>query len=180
MANIYRISSPFHEELDFLKVGDIVYLSGIVVTARDQVHKRIVLEGLYPPIQINRLAVWHAGPTVKRKDNEWIVISIGSTSSSRMESIEAEFIEKTGVKMIIGKGFMGKKTVEACRRYGCVVAIYPGGLGALGAKAVRKVIDVYWLDLGIPEAMWVLVVENLGPLIISIDTHGNTITDTSV
>lgn len=176
MSKIYRLVSPFIEELDFLEINDVVYLSGVVITARDQAHKRIVIDQILPPVSIKNLALWHAGPVVIRKDNEWKIISIGSTTSTRIEPLLTEFIEKTGIKMIIGKGFLSKKIVEVCRKHKCIAALYPGGLGALGAKAVKKVVEVHWLDLGIPEALWVLEVENLGPLIITIDIHGNIIT----
>ncbi|MEM2512404.1 MAG: fumarate hydratase C-terminal domain-containing protein, partial [Ignisphaera sp.] len=129
MTKIYHVRSPFDVSLDFLEVGDIAYLSGLLVTARDQVHKKIVLDNMKPPINLRNLALWHAGPVVHRRNSEWIVVSIGSTTSTRMENIEAEFIEKTGVKMIIGKGFMREKTISACRKHSCVVALYPGGLG---------------------------------------------------
>lgn len=176
MTKIYRLISPFEQSLDFIEVGDIIYLSGIIITARDQVHKKIVIEGVPPPIDLKNFALWHAGPVVTKKDDKWLIVSIGSTTSTRMESMEAEFIEKTGVKMIIGKGFMGKKTIDICKRCGCIVAVFPGGLGALGARCVKRVIDVYWLEeLGVPEAIWVLEIENLGPLIVTIDTHGHSI-----
>jgi len=173
MSRAYRVRSPIATSLDYLEVGDVVYLSGIVVTARDQVHRKIVLENTQPPIDLKNLALWHAGPIMVKRGNEWVAVSIGSTTSTRMEPVEADFIAKTGVRMVIGKGFMGDRTAEACRKHGCVVAMFPGGLGALGAGAVRKVLAVYWLEeLGMPEAMWVLEVENLGPLIVTIDTRG--------
>lgn len=173
MARVHRLTSPIDCPLDFLEVGDIVYLSGIVITARDQVHKKVVVEGRALPIDIRNLVLWHAGPVVARRGSRWVVVSIGSTTSSRMETLEPDFIARTGVKMIVGKGFMGEETAKACKKYGCVVAMYPGGLGALGAKSVKNILAVYWLeDLGIPEALWVLEVENLGPLILTIDVRG--------
>ena len=178
MTKVYRLTSPVREPLDFLEVGDIVYLSGVIATARDQVHKKIAVEGVDPPTDMRGLAIWHAGPVAVKKGGEWAIVSIGSTTSTRMEAVEAEFIERTGVKIVIGKGFMGEKTANACKKHGCIVAIYPGGLGALGAKAVKKVLAVYWLEeLGMPEAMWVLEVENLGPLIVTIDTRGHNMRD---
>lgn len=178
MVKIYRLISPITQPLDFLEIGDIVYLSGIVATARDQVHKKVVVEGRALPIDIRNLAIWHAGPVAAKKDGKWFVVSIGSTTSSRMEALEPEFIVKTGVKMIIGKGFMGKRTAEACKRYGCIIAMYPGGLGALGARSIKNVLAVYWLEeLGIPEALWVLEIEDLGPLIVTIDVKGCNLRD---
>lgn len=173
MTRIHNIRTPISsDDIVDINVGDILYVSGIIVTARDAIHKKVVKEGIEPPIDLRGLALFHAGPIVRRIGNEWRIVSIGPTTSMRMEPYEAEFIERTGVKVIIGKGFMGEKTAKACMEHKCIVALFPGGCGALGAKAVKKIINVYWLDLGIPEAMWVLEVENLGPMIVTIDSKG--------
>ena len=170
----YKIETPISvEDLAEIRVGDTVYLSGIVATARDMAHRRVVVEKLKPPIDLSGLALFHAGPIVRRlKDGVWKIVSIGPTTSMRMESYEDEFIRRTGVKLIIGKGFMGEKTAKACRRYGAIVTLYPGGCAALASKCIRDVLGVYWLDLGIPEAMWVMRVEDLGPLTVTIDLDG--------
>ena len=101
------------------------------------------------------------------------VISIGPTTSMRMEKYEKEFIAETGIKLIIGKGGMGDKTAEGCGLYKAVHAVFPGGCAVLAASQVEEVECVKWLDLGMPEAMWVMRVREFGPLIISIDTKGN-------
>ncbi|MCC6056365.1 MAG: fumarate hydratase C-terminal domain-containing protein, partial [Desulfurococcaceae archaeon] len=67
---------------------------------------------------------------------------------------------------------MGKKTAEACVKYGAVYVTYTGGAAVLAAQSIKRVIDVHWLDLGIPEAVWVLEVENFGPLVVAIDSTG--------
>ena len=173
---VHRVTSPVddNKKLESAAVGDILYISGLVVTARDMVYKRVVLENVKPPIDLRGYAVWHAGPIAKSVGGKWHIVSIGSTSSIRLEPLEPMFIERTGVKIVIGKGVVGKTVAEACRKYSCIVTVFPGGLGALGAEAVKRVVDVYWLELGIPEAMWVLEVENLGPLIVVADVKGNT------
>jgi len=176
MNKVYYIRTPIsNETLQHIMVGDIIYLSGIVVTARDMIHKCVVEHKVKLPISIKGLAVFHAGPVVYNVEGTWKVVSIGPTTSTRMEPYEAEFIEKTGVKVIIGKGYMGKKTAEACKKHTAIITIFPGGCAAIAAKAIRKVLNVYWLELGIPEALWVLEVNNLGPLIVSIDARGNNI-----
>jgi len=173
----YRLRTPLSEQdVRKLVVGDIVYLSGVIVSARDAAHKRaleILRRGEKLPIDLSGLAVYHVGPVVRKTESGWDIISAGPTTSTRMELYEAEFIERTGVRMIIGKGGMGPKTTEACKRFGAVYTIYPGGVAALAAKAVKRVVDVYWLDLGIPEAMWVMEVEDFGPLTVIIDSRGN-------
>jgi len=163
------------EDVLTLHVGDVVYLDGKIVTARDAAHRRAleyIKNGRRLPLDLRGMAVMHAGPVVIRRNDQWKVVAIGPTSSYRMESYEAEFIKITGVKMIIGKGMMGNETTKACSKYRVIYAIYPGGAAAIAKKSVIRVIDVKWLDLGIPEAMWVLEVNNFGPLIVMIDAYG--------
>jgi fumarase beta subunit (EC 4.2.1.2) len=90
-----------------------------------------------------------------------------------MDDFEPEVIEKLGVKLVIGKGGMGPKTTEAMRKFKAAYAIFTGGAGVLAAKAIKRVLGVHWLDLGIAEAMWILEVENFGPLTVVIDSYGN-------
>ncbi len=171
-----KLKTPLEEsEIRDLNVGDIVSLDGTIITMRDAGHKRILdilRQGLKPPLDLHGQVIFHAGPVVKKKDSRWKIVSIGPTTSWRMEPYEAEVIAKTGIRMIIGKGLMGVKTVEACKRYGAVYVAYPGGLAALASKCVKRVIDVKWLDLGVPEALWILEVKNFAPLTVIIDSKG--------
>jgi len=160
-----------------LRAGDVLYVDGIVVTARDAAHRRFLVEGVPLPIDLRGLAVLHAGPVMVKRGGKWVCVSIGPTTSERMERYEYEFIARTGVKLIIGKGGMGPRTAEACRRYRAAYAIFPGGCGALGAEAVEEVLGVEWLDLGVPEALWILKVRELGPLIVAIDSQGTNMTE---
>lgn len=174
----YRLRTPLRDEdVEKLRVGDIVYITGILVTARDEAHKKIletIEAGEELPIDLRGLALYHCGPVARRKpDGSWEIIAAGPTTSMRMESVEAEFIEKTGVKMIIGKGGMGPRTAEAMKKYKAVYTVFTGGAGALAAEAIKRVKAVYWLEeLGIPEAVWVFEVEDFGPLTVTIDTTG--------
>ena len=174
----YRLRTPLSDEdVEKLRVGDIVYVSGIVVTARDEAHKKVletIEKGEKLPIDLRGLVLYHCGPVArKRPDGTWEIRAAGPTTSMRMESVEAEFIEKTGIKMVVGKGGMGERTAEAMKKYKAVYAVFTGGAGALAANAIKRVVDVYWLDeLGIPEALWVFEVEDFGPLTITIDTTG--------
>ncbi len=177
-ARVFRLRTPLSDEdVEKLRVGDIVYVSGIMVTARDEAHKKIletIEKGEPLPIDLRGLVLYHCGPVVRRRpDGSWEVVAAGPTTSMRMESVEAEFIEKTGVKMIVGKGGMGRRTAEAMKKHKAVYAVFTGGAGALAAEKIKRVVDVYWLDeLGIPEAVWVFEVEDFGPLIVTIDATG--------
>ena len=163
------------EDIRDLKAGDIIYLSGILVTGRDEVYHRIVEEGLPCPVDLKGGANYHAGPIVREKGNGWELVSIGPTSSVRMEKWAAQFIEKTGVKVMIGKGGMGEKTASACREYRAIHCVYPGGCAVLGASQIEKIENVFWPELTMAECIWVMRTKNFGPLIVSIDTHGNNI-----
>jgi len=169
----FHLKTPLKTgDLTEINVGDVVYVSGLVVTGRDAVHKRIVEEGVKPPIDLRGIALFHAGPVVKKIDDKWRIVAIGPTTSMRMERYEAEFIEKTGIKLVIGKGFMGPRTAKACAENKSIVSFFPGGCAAILSKRVKKVLGVHWLELGVPEAMWVLEVEELGPLLVTIDSRG--------
>ena len=100
------------------------------------------------------------------------MVSIGPTTSMRMEKFEREFITQTGVKLIIGKGGMGPETVAACTEHKAIHAIFPGGCAVLAATQVEEIEGAEWQDLGMPETLWITRVKEFGPLIISIDTKG--------
>lgn len=172
----YRFTTPLNDEPRQLRTGDIVYLTGTVITARDAAHRRaleVLAKGESLPVDFHGLAVYHMGPVVRKKGDGWEVISAGPTTSARIEMYEADFLEKTGAKLVIGKGGMGAKTAEACRKLGTAYTIYTGGAGALAAKSIKKVKGVEWLDLGSPEALWILEVEDFGPLTVIIDSEGH-------
>jgi fumarate hydratase subunit beta len=178
---VYRLKTPLSEvDIRKLRVGDIVYLTGVIVTARDMAHRRMLdylKEGKPIPVDLRGGVIYHCGPVVQKLDNQWIVLAAGPTTSARMDLYEADVIKNFGVKMIIGKGGMGFKTAQACKEYGAVYAYFTGGAAVLAANAVKHVMRVEWLDLGIPEALWVFEVEDFGPLLITIDSEGRNLTE---
>ena len=173
----FEMKTPLNEvEVRQLRVGDTIYLTGKIFTMRDQAHRRIIQllkERGAPPMNFEGLALYHCGPVVKRVKEGWRVISAGPTTSSRMESYEAEVMEKLGVRMVIGKGGMGPKTMDALTRLGAVYVSFVGGAAVLAADCIEEVEDVLWLDLGMPEAVWIFKVKNFGPLTVSMDSYGN-------
>jgi fumarate hydratase subunit beta len=173
----YKLRTPISEaEIRKLKVNDVLYITGVVVTARDQAHKR-ALEyaalGKPLPISLEGLALYHCGPVMSKKGGRWVAVAAGPTTSTRLELFEAAFIEKFKVRVIVGKGGMGEKTAGAMAKYGAVYCAFTGGAAALAAKAIKRVESVGWLDLGVPEAMWVFEVDAFGPLLVAIDSRGN-------
>ena len=162
------------EDLESLNIGDVVYLNGTLVTCRDVAHRRLIELGRELPVDLKGNAIFHAGPIVVEKDDgSFEMISIGPTTSMRMEKFEKEFIEQTGVKLIVGKGGMGPNTVAGCQEHKAVHAVFPGGCAVSAATKVEEIEAAEWRDLGMPETLWVNRVKEFGPLIISIDTKGN-------
>ncbi|KZX12742.1 L(+)-tartrate dehydratase subunit beta [Methanobrevibacter curvatus] len=177
--NIIELNSPIDDDiLSKLKIGDIVYINGKIITARDQAHKKIIEEG--SPIDLNGIAIFHAGPIIKVIDknktdlNNYEMVAIGPTTSMRMNPYESDVLDM-GAKIIIGKGGMDEKTVEALKRNKAVYLVATGGCAALYVSSIKKISGVDWLDLGIPEAIWQLEVNKFGPLIVASDSHGNTL-----
>jgi fumarate hydratase subunit beta len=179
---VYKLSTPVSEEtVRKLRVNDTVYLSGTIVTMRDAAHRRALelhKKGKQLPINLDGLAVFHCGPLMKKEDDGWRVVAAGPTTSMRMDLFESEFIKTFRIRIVVGKGGMGKKTVDAMKTYGAVYGAFTGGAGVLAAKAVKQVKGVEWSDLGMPEAMWILEVEDFGPLTVAIDAHGNNLFET--
>ncbi|MFA6866781.1 MAG: FumA C-terminus/TtdB family hydratase beta subunit [Clostridia bacterium] len=160
------------EQIKDLRIGDTVFIDGTIVTCRDDGHKHY-LSGHKPKLDLAGLGIYHAGPIIKETNGKYEVISVGPTTSRRMEPVEDEFIKKSKAKVYIGKGGMGAKTALACKNEKAIHCLYCGGCGVIAADSVTEVVDVEWLELGMPEAMWIFKVKHFGPLIVSIDTEGN-------
>ena len=175
------LTTPIRDEdLEDLRVGDVVYLTGHLVTCRDVAHRRLIEQKRELPVDLKGGAIFHAGPIVRKLDDgKFEMVSVGPTTSMRMEKFEKEFIEQTGVKLIVGKGGMGPLTEEGCRKYKAVHAIFPGGCAVVAATQVEEIERAEWQDLGMPETLWVNRVREFGPLIISIDTQGNNLIESN-
>jgi fumarate hydratase subunit beta len=184
--NEYRLNLPLKEEdVRQLNMGDIVYVSGLVHTLRDMGHRKAA--DLCTQNRINEIpfqtlingALWHCGPIVKylEEEKKWIVKSAGSTTSSRFSPLGAKLIEYLKVKLVIGKGTMTESAHIAMKNFGACFLNTTGGCAAMYAEQIEQVENVYWMELGMPEACWVLKVNNLGPLIVGIDSHGSSLFD---
>jgi tartrate/fumarate subfamily iron-sulfur-dependent hydro-lyase beta chain len=178
----YHLKTPVpEEEIRNLRVGDLIYVTGTVITARDEAHlKALELheKGEAPPVEFKGNGVFHCGPIMQKDDDgEWRVVAAGPTTSARMEIFQDKFIKAYRPSVIIGKGGMGERTAIACQQYGCVYGAFTGGAALLAARGIKKVRDVYWLEeLGMPECLWVYDVKDFGPMIVTIDTHGGNLT----
>ena len=174
----YHLTTPISEEdARKLKVGDVVYITGDhVYTARDEAHERALHmfeKGEKPPVDFEGSVISHVGPVAWQKDGKWKIVSAGPTTSIRMELFEDEFLRKYKARILVGKGGMGTKTLDALKEVGSVYCSYTGGCGALAAKGLKEVKAYEWQDLGMPEALWVITAEEFGPLLVTMDSHGN-------
>ena len=162
------------EDLADIKIGDVIYLTGHIVTCRDVPHRRVVEEDRQLPLDIRGGAILHAGPIIRKTgEKSFEMVSVGPTTSMRMEKFEREFIAKTGVRLIVGKGGMGEGTMSGCKEFGAIHCVFPAGCAVVAATQVEEIESADWTELGMPETLWKCRVKEFGPLIVSIDAHGN-------
>ena len=172
MSEPIRLKTPLRdEEVEELKRGDRVLISGVVYTGRDAAHKRLIdllKAGKDLPFDIRGQIIYYVGPAPAKPGQ--ILGSAGPTTSYRMDAYSPALIEK-GLKGMIGKGMRSEAVKEAMKKYKAVYFAATGGAGALLAKRVKKVEIVAYEDLG-PEAIRRLEVEDL-PVIVVNDVRGN-------
>ena len=170
-----KLNVPITDEnLNELKAGDVVYLTGNILTARDQAHKRIIEQGA--PFDINGAVLFHAGPIIKEENGEYEMVAVGPTTSMRMNPYQSDVLDM-GAKIVIGKGGLDDNVRDALVRNEALYVVATGGCAALYVDAVEKIESVEWLDLGMPEAIWNLKVKDFGPLIVAMDSEGNSLYD---
>ena len=161
------------EDLKDIHIGDIIYLDGSLTTCRDVAHRRVVEEGREIPVDVRNNAILHAGPIIRPLENDkFEMVSVGPTTSMRMEKFEYEFVKETGVRVIVGKGGMKENTANACKDFGCIHCVIPAGNAVVAAVCVEEIVRAEWRDLGMPETLWNCRVREFGPLIVSIDSYG--------
>ncbi len=159
------------EDVLKLRVGDEVYITGTLYTARDEAHMRMIEyweHGKELPFKIDGSVIYHCGPVVEKGR----VLSAGPTTSARMNKLAPHLLKKVKCVAFIGKGGMSGEVREAMKGKAVYLA-FTGGAGALAAERIKSVKRVYWEDLGMPEAVWEFEVEKFGPCIVGIDAHGN-------
>ena len=149
------------EDLKDIHIGDVVYLNGDLTTCRDVAHRRLVEGGRELPYIIRPL-----------ENDKFEMVSVGPTTSMRMEKFEYEFVQKSGVRVIVGKGGMGPNTERACKEFGAIHCVFPAGNAVVAATEVEEIVEAQWRDLGMPETLWHCHVNEFGPLIVSIDAEG--------
>lgn len=167
------LETPLTEEkVRSLKVGDVVLISGKMYTGRDAIHAHLMTND--PPVDLNGQALYHCGPVTIKQDGKWKITAAGPTTSGREEPYQADIIRKFGVRAVIGKGGMGKKTLAALKEHGAVYLNAIGGAAQYYAQCITSVDGVDLEQFGLPEAMWHLTVKNF-PAIVTMDAHGNSL-----
>jgi fumarate hydratase subunit beta len=173
-----------------MKVGDPIALSGVMITGRDTAHKWMidtfikktrqpqgddlqVYEAIKPILEGG--VIYHCGPVVGGLETrDYKFVAAGPTTSIREEPYQADVMHHFNVRGIIGKGGMGPKTLAACREVPGAYLHAIGGAASLIAQTVERVLGVYKLDFGVPEAMWVIEVKDF-PVVVTMDSHGNSL-----
>ena len=173
------LKSPLNEaEIRSLGIGDVVYISGPIITGRDEMHMRALehlKEGKQIPSVIKGSVLYHCGPIIKKANEKYTVVAAGPTTSARLNSLESEMIRSFGIKAIIGKGGMSKEIGDTMKESGCVYLAATGGTAVSLAESVIRVDGVEWEDLGMAEALWKFNTEKMGPLIVAMDSKGNSL-----
>ena len=165
------------EDIDELRAGDYVYLTGTIYTARDAAHKRMydsMKKGEELPIELNGNVLYYLGPSPAREGQ--VIGSAGPTTSSRMDKYTPDMLD-AGLKGRVGKGKRSKEVIEAMKRNGAVYFAAVGGAGALLAQCIKEAEVVAYDDLG-TEAIRRLHIEDL-PVIVVIDKEGNNLYETA-
>ncbi|HUV81796.1 MAG TPA: FumA C-terminus/TtdB family hydratase beta subunit [archaeon] len=170
----HHLTTPLsRDEILELEAGDIVYLSGTIFTARDEAHLRILElteKGQNLPFDLDGAVIYHCGPLMQKAEGGWEAVAAGPTTSARMTEMTPVLLDNYNVRAIIGKG--GMKDIAPVLEGQCVYLAYTGGCAALAVDMIKEVKGVHWLELGMPEAVWILEVKRFGPLIVGVDAEG--------
>lgn len=170
------LTYPFGEaDVRKLRVGETVSVNGTIWTGRDRFHKHFA-DGGRLPVYFRDGAIFHCGPVVvPLEGGGWRVVAGGPTTSVRENPYEPDFIARTGVRLVIGKGGMDERTLEACGRHGAVYLQAVGGAAAITARAIERVANVYFLEeFGAAEACWEFVVRDFR-CVVAMDSHGTSL-----
>lgn len=167
----YHIDTPLTDDVVMgLAAGDIVTLSGHIFGLRDATLIRMFDAKADIPVDLTGAVCLHTAPGVRKEGEAYVKVSIGTTTSTRMNRFTGGLLEK-GVKAITGKGGLLEDSTELMRRHRAVYFGLVGGTAAAETMQIEAIEDVWWTDL-MPECLWNFRVKDFGPLIVGIDAHG--------
>ena len=181
-----RLKTPIDDtQLEQLRIGNVVYIDGVIMTGREGVYQRLLADGMEPPCDLGEIANinFHCSPAASvNEDGSFNMGAVTATASFRFAKWLPQWFAMSGCRVVIGKGGMSQAHydeifVPAKSVYLTTVGY---GTGALLGRGIKSVRDAHWLDeLGIAQAMWVLEVENFGPLLCESDLEGNSLFETN-
>jgi L(+)-tartrate dehydratase beta subunit len=169
----YNLTTPLSEDdVRQLKVRDTVVVNGHIFGIRDATQIRMFDQQQEPPVDLQGAICIHTAPSLRKVGDKWEKISIGTTTSTRMERFTPPLIEKYGVRAVVGKAGLLEGSLEAMKKFGACYLAIVGGAAALETTQIEEVEEVHWEDLH-PEAIYKFRVKDFGPLIVAMDSHGN-------
>src|SRR6266850_7050935 len=174
----YRFTTPLTKEnMRLLRVADSVLLDGIIYGVRDANMMRIFDQGVPPPVDWQGAALLHTAPNVRKVGpGKYEALSVGTTTSMRMDRFTEGLLRDYGVRAILGKGGLSSRSAELMQKYGACYLSVTGGAAAMETLQVEEIEKAYWEDL-MPECIWQIRFKGLGPLTVGIDTHGGNLQD---
>jgi L(+)-tartrate dehydratase beta subunit len=170
---VFHLRTPLDEEtVRSLRVGDEVWLDGTVWGIRDASLIRLFDSGVRPDVDFSGAVFLHTAPSVTRlEDGRYVPVSVGTTTSMRMDRFTRGCLAELGVRAIVGKGGLSPVSLTHLAEYGGVYLSITGGAASPETLQVEQIEEVLWEDL-MPECLWKFRVKGLGPLFVSMDTHG--------
>ena len=171
--NEYHFKTPLTEsDVRQLRVGDSVTLDGIIFGIRDANMIRVFDERVTPPVDWRGAALLHTAPNVRKVGpGKYEPISVGTTTSMRMDRFTEGLLRDFGVRAILGKGGLSAKSAVAMQKYGACYLSVTGGAAAMETLQIEEIEKTYWEDL-MPECIWQIRFKGLGSLTVGIDSHG--------
>jgi L(+)-tartrate dehydratase beta subunit len=169
----FHLKTPLSEsDVRQLRVGDAIWLDGVVFGVRDGNMIRVFDQKVAPPCDWRGAALLHTAPNVRKiGPGKYEPVCVGTTTSMRMDRFTEGLLRDYGVRAILGKGGLSQKTAELMRQYGAVYLSVTGGAAATETLQIEEIEKVYWEDL-MPECIWQFRFKALGPMTVGIDTHG--------
>src|SRR6266850_6701667 len=169
----YRFTTPLTKEnMRLLRVADSVLLDGIIYGVRDANMMRIFDQGVAPPVNWQGAALLHTAPNVRKVGpGKYEPLSVGTTTSMRVDRFTEALLRDYGVRAILGKGGLSARSAELMKQYGACYLSVTGGAAAMETLQIEEIEKVFWEDL-MPECIWQFRFKGLGPLTVGIDAHG--------
>jgi L(+)-tartrate dehydratase beta subunit len=169
----YRFKTPLTEaDMRQLRTGDSVTLDGVIFGVRDANLIRVFDQGVAPPVDWRGAALLHTAPNVRKiGPGKYEPLSVGTTTSMRMDRFTEALLRDHGVRAILGKGGLSQRSADLMKQYGACYLSVTGGAAAMETLQIEEIEKVYWEDL-MPECIWQIRFKGFGPLTVGIDAHG--------